>query len=178
MRVKKWHVILFIFLFLWVATGPFAIILVTSGKKYRNLLKKKTTKTLVQKQLGIPFWRVEYKTPIPIVNTDEYKGAKQRNGGYDPSVWGINDNRDNVGQIVVGSCEIYRNIGPYSEINRGDAYGMIVALTLGMGGPIALWMAIPDWLQLQKKEVFLTFWFDKDNKIVAYHNGNILTYEE
>ena len=160
----------------WLSSGPLAMYLVQSGKPYEHLLKKSTLKEQVRHELGSPWRQFKYPHPMMIKDTEQFRLYTKWNDDVSPFIWATDANEDKIDESYVTSCEIYQNDGPYYDSLRGQTYGMITALTFFMGGPYALWLAIPEKIRLNHITDNLTFWYDESDRYVAYMDGSILGY--
>lgn len=152
--------------------GCMSAVVVSSGKRYEHLAKPSTSVTKVRKSLGNPLWRESYFPPIPINKTGVFLAYTVTNAPFEPFVWDgmdVGETKTNVAVL----CEIYTRQGPYADMERGQAYGMIGAMTLGVGDVLCLPFAIYQRHQMGKRYYSLTFWYNEKGTFVGLYEGDI-----
>lgn len=158
--------------------------IVGTGKPHRHLYKSKITKKDVHRSFGKPIFSQTYDQPTPIIQTPEIQQLERM--GKHVSVWGGNKNERAIEEknlpktieIPVSSYDVFERKGPFADMIRGEAYGMISGLTLGVGDVIGIPFAIKERAALSKNKFHKTIWFDESNHFVAVFNGDIRKGEE
>ena len=147
--------------------------IVGSGKQYEKLLRKSATLEEIEAELGTSTWKRAYTPSLPIRQTPEYLTLAKRMAPSEPFVWGTTNTAD---AEFTALCAIFTRKGPYTDIERGQVYGMISGMTLFVGDIICLPFAIKERLQMNQEYYSLTFWFDDNNRYVGYYYGDINRY--
>ena len=150
--------------------------IVSGGKNYEHLHKRRTRVDKVRKCFGKPEWRRDYTPPIPLPETDEYR-AWQKAKGRPPFVWGDKDTAD---EAVVAACEVYKVTDLLQDPERAVTYMMAVGCTLGvaeLADPVFIPGAI--WWRLEHAHdvSWLTYWFDASGHYTGYFHGDIREHE-
>jgi len=163
--------ILFIpFILLPFLGGCISATIASSGKRYKYLVKPKTSIEKTRKKLGDPIWKKTYPESVPINKTPEYMNNTNESDSHKPFIWGGKE----MGEEKAASyCEVYTKKGPFYELERGQMYGMISGLTLGIGDILFIPHAIKHRRALSRLYYSVTFWFDENKKFVAMYNGDI-----
>ena len=152
-------------------TGCMSAMIVGSGKIYFHLISSDTTVDDVRKSLGMPAWSEVYDPPMPIDKTPQYLERASFMDPWSPFVWdGQKEGSDNR----TARCEIYTRQGPYADMERGQAYGMIGALTFGLGDVLFLPLAVKKRIEMSSCFYSLTFWYNEHGRFVGYYEGSLL----
>ncbi|WP_027360702.1 hypothetical protein [Desulforegula conservatrix] len=151
-------------------SGCVSASIVGYGKRYEYLLESSTTIEDVRNELGKASWTQEYHPPLAISKTREYLEYTNINKPFEPFVWNGNDvSKDRLASY----CEVYTREGPYYNMERGQAYGMFSAITLGIGEIFMIPSAIIKRHELSNKKYSLTFWYDENKRFVGVFKGDI-----
>ena len=154
-----------------VQTGCLSAMIVGSGKMYSHLISSDTTVNDVRSSLGMPAWSEVYDPPLPIDKTPQYLERASYMDPWSPFVW---DGHEEGSDNLAARCEIYTREGPYADMERGQAYGMIGALTFGVGDVLFLPYAVKERIEMSNCLYSLTFWYDEDGRFVGYYEGSLL----
>ena len=144
--------------------------IVGSGKRHDYLSKDSTTMELVEKRLGTPTWSRYYPNQVKIRNSDEYRAYIKDSDGDTPFIWGTEETAE---ERFISYCAVYTRTGPYEEALRGQGYGMVGGMTLGVGDVICLPFAISERIELSNNIFSLTMWFDENHQYVGVFEGDI-----
>ena len=90
---------------------------------------------------------------------------------WSPFVW---DGHEEGSGNLAARCEIYMREGPYFDMERGQAYGMIGTLTFGVGDVLFLPLAVKERIAMSNRQYSLTFWYDEYGRFVGYYEGSLL----
>lgn len=153
----------------YFTSGCISGTIVGAGKRYEHLEAADTSAEQVRRELGSPSYRRFYGHPTPLNSTPEYKSFVKSTGAS-PFVWG-NGAFQKAPPVV--SCEVYTRRGPFADMSRGQAYGMVGGMTLGVGDVLLLPIAIGERSLLSKQKFSLTFWYNQDRKVQGFYRGDI-----
>lgn len=165
-RVCLYGLLSFVLLF----SGCVSAAIVGSGKQHEYLRKDSTTMERVEARLGTPAWSRYYPNQVRIRESDEYLEYAKKSGGHGPFIWGTEEMAEDR---WVSYCAVYTRTGPYEEVLRGQGYGMVGGMTLGVGDIVCLPFAITERIELSKNNFSLTMWFDENRQYVAVFEGDI-----
>lgn len=157
-------------LFSTLFSGCVSATIVGYGKRYESLLEPSTSVDDVRNELGDASWSKEYHPALAICNTPEFIEHAKNITPFDPFIW---DGNEVSKERLASYCEVYTREGPFYNMERGQAYGMIGALTLGLGDILLLPSAIIKRYELSNKKFSLTFWYDENKKFIGYFQGDI-----
>lgn len=164
--------------------GCVSAAIVGTGKPHTHLYKSKITKEAVHRSFGKPIYSQTFDQPTPIIQTPEIQRLEKM--GKHVYVWGGDKheraieegNLPKTEETPVSSYEVFERTGPFADMIRGEAYGMVSGLTLGLGEVINIPMAIKERIALSKNKFHKTIWFDETNHFVAVFDGDIRKGEE
>jgi len=147
-----------------------------SGKSFDHLQDPKIKVDQVRKELGNPVFSRKYSPAKRIRETEECRHGNReyfdfspvksaRNGGSDDS------SKDGFNRYT-SLCEVYHPHGWFSE---GDTqyYGMISAMTLGIGDLVMIPSALSYKRNAMRKGRCLTMFYDANGHYVATYYGDI-----
>ncbi|MDX9978610.1 MAG: hypothetical protein RBU25_01065, partial [Lentisphaeria bacterium] len=142
------------------STGCVSGWIIAGGKNYEHLHKKRTRVEKVRDCFGEPEWRIEYTSPAPLRETNEYR-AWQQTRKSPPFVWGEKDTADDD---VVASCEVFKVTDLLADPLRAVPQIMIVGCSLCVA-ELADPFFIPGSSKWRRKHAhdvsWLTYWFDE-----------------
>jgi len=157
-------------------TGCVSGIIAGSGKSYSHLEDPKVKVTQVRKELGDPIFSRSYRPPKRISETEIYRDRAAEYPDFPPVV--ITENRSprlsyrEMRNQYTALCEVYNPHGWYAE-RETQAYGMVGAMTLGIGDVAMMPGVLARKGRSMQDGVFVTFWYDSNGNYVATYSGDI-----
>jgi len=157
-------------------TGCISATIAASGKSYFHLEDPKVNVAQVRKELGEPIFSRNYRPPKRISETEIYRERLVEYPDFPPVVF--TDKRSamlsyrEMRNQYTSLCEVYNPHGWYAE-RETQAYGMIGAMSLGIGDVAMIPSTLSNKANSKQKGIFVTFWYDRSGNYVATYHGDI-----
>jgi hypothetical protein len=161
---------------LFSVSGCVSGLIAASGKSYSHLEDPKVKVAQIRKELGDPIFSRSYSPPTRISETEIYRDRAAEYPDFPPVV--ITENRSprlsyrEMRNQYTALCEVYNPHGWYAE-RETQAYGMVGAMTLGIGDVAMIPGVLSRKGQSVQEGVFVTFWYDAKGNYVATYSGDI-----
>ena len=155
-------------------SGCVSALIAGSGKSYSHLEDPKVKVAQVRKELGDPIFSRRYHPPKRINETDIYRDRAAEYPGFRPVVIAENPGSGfSYGEkYFTALCEVYNPHGWYAE-SETQAYGMVGAMTLGIGDVAMVPGVLSRKGRSVREGVLVTFWYDAKGNYVATYDGDI-----
>lgn len=172
----KIRVICHLLLSIWTLSlvGCLSGSIAASGRSFSHLEDPEVRVDQVRKELGGAVFSRQYRPPLKIEDTPEYRARASEYKGFSPVVIARKSGSGFTygEEKLTALCEVYYPKGWNAEPET-QAYGMIGAMTLGVGDIAMVPYVLSNKAKSLKDGDPVTFWFDGEGKYVATSNADI-----